>query len=161
LALVRGFEVAGEAMLKATACAIKAKTKRAESVTQLSSRLPPFRLGLNLRAGSKRSLLTVNQIMTAPHLFVLDMKEVATCSKRANPKGAESTTGDVPAMIEDVALLAGVVDKKAAAAIVAVASSVEAATQFSLVLWMTERNTKFVEAMSKLATFCILAEPHS
>lgn len=53
LALVRGFDLAGEAVLEATACAIQAESKGAKGAAQCSARLPFLGLWLELGAGGR------------------------------------------------------------------------------------------------------------
>lgn len=55
-------------------------------------------------------------------------------------------------------LLSRVMDKKATAAIVTVASCVVAPAQLRFVFWMVEWDVQLMEAMCKLAAFTILAE---
>lgn len=89
------------------------------------------------------------------------MQEVTTGAKGTNAKGAEGTTGDSPAGVLGRALLSGVVDEQAAAAIVAVAGCVVAPTQLRLVLWVVEGNMELMKAVGELAALSILAETSS
>lgn len=88
---------------------------------------------------------------------MLDMQEVTAGAERTNAKGAEGATGDIPAAVLSRALLSGVVDEEASAAVVAVASCVVAPTQLGLVLRVAEGNVELMEAMGKLATLSIVA----
>ena len=86
------------------------------------------------------------------------MQEVTTVAEGTNPKGAECAAGEIPPAAESRALLGGIVDEQAAAAVVAVASGVVAATQLSLVLGVAEGNMKLMEAVGELTALSILAE---
>lgn len=72
------------------------------------------------------------------------MQEVAAGAKGTDSEGPEGATGDVPAAAKGRALLCGIVDKQAAAAVVAVTRHVEATAQLSLVLWVAEGNVKLL-----------------
>lgn len=89
------------------------------------------------------------------------MQKVTACAKGTDPKGAEGATGDIPAAVLGGALLSGVVDEQAAAAVVAGAGCVIASTQLRLVLWVAEGNMELMEAVGKLAALRILAETSS
>ena len=89
------------------------------------------------------------------------MQEVTASAKGTNAKGAEGATGNSPTAALGGALLCGVVDKEAAAAVVTVAGCVVAATQLRLILWVAEGNMELVEAMGELAALGILAETRS
>lgn len=86
------------------------------------------------------------------------MQEVAAVAKGTDSEGPEGAAWEVPPAAQGRALLGGVVDKQAAAAIVTVAGGVVAAAQFSLVLGVTEGDMELMEAMGKLAALCVLAE---
>lgn len=58
-------------------------------------------------------------------------------------------------------LLGGIVDKQAAAAVVAVSAGVVAPTQLGLVLGVVEGHVELVEAVGKLTALCILAQTGS
>lgn len=74
LALVRGFNLAGEAMLEATACAIQAESKGAEGAAQCSTRLPLLGLWLELGAVSRWSFLTnIRRLNTAANVATLNV----------------------------------------------------------------------------------------
>lgn len=129
-------------MLEATARAVQAETKSAEGATQSSTWLPLLCLWLQLGAGSRWCLLFTNirRLHAAADISALDMQEVTAVAEGTNPKGAEGAAGEVPPAAESRALLGGIVDKEATAAIVAVASGVVAATQLSLILGVAEGN---------------------
>lgn len=86
------------------------------------------------------------------------MQKVTAGAKGTNAKGTEGATRDVPPSAECGALLCGTVNEQTAAAIVAVASSMVAAAQLSLVLGVAEGNMELVESVGKLAALSILAE---
>lgn len=86
------------------------------------------------------------------------MQKVTAGAKGTNSKGAEGATRDVPPSAECGSLLCGTVNEQTAAAIVAVASSMVAAAQLSLVLGVAEGNMELVESVGKLAALSILAE---
>lgn len=91
----------------------------------------------------------------------LDVKEVAAGAKGADAHGLEGAAGDVPAAVRLVVggpLLAGVVDKQAAAAVVALSASVVAPTQLRLVLGVVEGNVELVKPVGKLAALGVLAQ---
>lgn len=158
--MVRGFDLAGEAVLEAAARAIQAETKGAESAAQSSTWLPLPGVCLVLGTGNRWSLLFTNirRLQTAGNISTFNMQKVTAGAKGTNTKGAEGATGDIPAAALGGPLFSGAVDKQAAASVVAVASCVVAATQLCLVLWVAEGNMELVEAMGKLAALCILAE---
>ncbi len=160
MGLVGGFDLAGEAVLEATACAVQAETEGAEGAAQSSTWLPLLGLWLGLGAGNRRTLLLaiIKRLQTTADISDLDMQEVAAGAKGTNAKGAEGTTGDIPAAAQGGPLLSGVVDEQAAAAVVAVASCMVAATQLCLVLWVAEGNMELMQAVGKLAALGILAE---
>lgn len=83
------------------------------------------------------------------------MQEVTAFAKGTDSIGEEPAAGDVPALVLDLPQFCGVVDKQAAASIVAVAGGVVVATQLCLVLWVAERDMELMETVSKLAAFCV------
>lgn len=85
------------------------------------------------------------------------MQEVAACTKGANTKGTVRATGYIASSEPNWPLLLQAVHKEATASIHAVASGVEGAAQLRLVLGMAGRHVEVMQAMSKLATLCILA----
>lgn len=163
MGLVGGFDLAGEAVLEATACAVQAEAKGAEGATQSSTWLPLLGLWLGLGAGNRRSLLLANvkRLQITADISDLDVQEVTAGAKGTNAKGAEGATGDIPAPAQGGSLLSGVVYEQAAAAVVAVASRVVAAAQLRLVLWVAEGNMELMQAVGKLAALGVLAETSS
>lgn len=85
------------------------------------------------------------------------MKEVAARAKGANTKGAVCAAGYIATSVPNWPLLLQAMDKEAAASIHAVAGGVERAAQLGLVLGMARGHVEIMQAMSKLATLCILA----
>lgn len=85
------------------------------------------------------------------------MQEVASCAKGANTKGTVSATGYIAPSVPNWPLLLQAVHKEAAASVHAVASSVEGAAQLRLVLGVARGHVEVMQAMSKLATLCVLA----
>lgn len=83
------------------------------------------------------------------------MQEIAARSKGTNAEGAEGAAGDAVALGRT--LLARVVDKQAAAAVVAVASGVVAAAQLGLVLGVAVGDMELMQTMGELAALSILA----
>lgn len=159
MALVRVFDLAGEAVLEATACAIQAEAKGAEGAAQCSTRLPLFGVWLVLGAVTGLSLFTnIRRVDTAANFATLNVQEVTTSAKRTNTKGAKGATWDVPAAALGRTLFSGTVHEQASTAIVTVATCVIAAAQLRLVLWVAEGNMELMEAMGKLTALCILAE---
>lgn len=130
MGLLRGFDLAGEAVLEAAACAIQAETKRAEGAAQSATWLPLLCLWLEQGSGDRCRLLldNVRRLRAAADVSARHMQEVAAGAERTNAKGAEGATGNIPAAAQGRALLSGVVDKQTAASVVAVAGCVEAAT---------------------------------
>ena len=159
LTLVRGFDLAGEAVLVAAACPIQAETEGAEGTAQSSSRLPLLGLWLELGAESRWWLLIgyIWRLQTTADISTLDVQEVTTSAKGTDAKRAKIAAGDIPTAMQGGALLGGVVDEQAAAAVVAIASSVVAATQLRLVLWVAEGNLEIMKAVGELATLSVLA----
>lgn len=151
-------------MLEAAARAVDAEAKGAEGAAQGSAWRP--RLGLG-SADGHALLLPVSRVHTFGDLEVLaalDVQEVTTGAEGANAHRLEGAAGDVPAALVLVlggTLLGGIVDKQAAAAVVAVTAGVVAPTQLRLVLWVVEGNVELVEAVGKLAALCVLAETRS
>lgn len=157
MGLLRGFDLAREAVLEAAARAVQAETEGAEGAAQSSTWLPL--LGLWLGAGNRQSLLLdVRRLQTAADVSTLDMQEVTAGAKGTDAKGAEGATRDIPAAAQSGALLSGAVDEQAAAAVVAVTGCVEAATQLGLVLWVAEGNVELMEAVGELAALGVVAE---
>lgn len=158
MVLVGGFNLVGEDVLEVTTSSIQAEAEGAEGAAQRSSRLPLLGRWLELTAGGRCSLLLLITVHTAAHTSTLDVQEVTTAAKGANPKRAEGATSDVPAAAEGGALLRWAVNEQASAAIVTVACGVVAATQFRLVLGVAEGNVEFMEAVGELAALGVLAE---
>ena len=148
-------------MLETTACSVQAEAKRVECAAQSSTWLPLPGLWLELGAGNRLRLLNIQRLRNTSDITTLDMQEVTAGAKGTNAKGAEGATGNIPATTLGRALLSGVVDEEAAAAVIAVSRSVVAATQLRLVLWVTEGNMELMEAVGKLTALSIFAETGS
>lgn len=151
-------------MLEAAARAVDAESKGAEGAAQGSAWRPHLGLG---PADGHALLLPVSRVHTFGDLEVLatlDVQEVTTGAEGADAHRLEGAAGDVPAALVLVlggALLGGIVDKQAAAAVVAVSAGVVAAAQLRLVLWVVEGNVELVEAVGKLTALRVLAETRS
>lgn len=147
-------------MLEATARAVQTEPEGAEGAAQSSSGPPLLGLGLGGVTDRRRGLLLAN--VRRPKTFVgvntLDVQEVAARAEGADAERAVGAAGDVPAAALGGTLLGGVVDEQAAAAVVAVASRVVAATQLGLVFGVAEGHVELVEAVGELAALGVLAE---
>lgn len=148
-------------MLEAAPGAIDAEPKGLEGAAQGSTWGPC--LGLGSADGGRALLLLVLRVRTfrGSEVVGLDVQEVAACAEGADTHGLEGAAGDVPAAVRLVVggpLLAWVVDKQAAAAVVAVSANVVAPTQLSLVLGVVEGNVELVEPVGKLAALGVLAQ---
>lgn len=157
LGLCRGPDLVWKAMLKATARAIEAETERGKGVAERQTWFGLLGLG-NIRGGVEWGLLFDAVGRFGAEAPALNVQEVATGAERTNSKGAEGTTGHVPATPMRMALLGWVVNEQAAAAIVTVASCVVAPAQLCFVFWMVEWDVQLMEAVCKLAAFTVLAE---
>lgn len=147
-------------MLEAASGAVDAEPKGLEGAAQGSTWRP--RLGLG-PANDATLFLPVLRVHTfgGSEMVGLDVQEVAAGAEGADTHGLEGAAGDVPAAVRLVVsgpLLAWVVDKQTAAAVVAVSTSVVAPTQLSLVLGVVEGNMELVEPMGELAALGILAQ---
>lgn len=129
-------------------------------MAQNSTWLPLLGVWLELGVRNRQSLRlpNVRRLQPTADISPLDVQKVTSGAKGTNAKGAEGATGNIPAAAQSGALLGGVVDEQAAAAVVAVTGCVVAATQLRLILWVAEGNVELMEAVGKQAALSVLAE---
>lgn len=147
-------------MLEAAPGAVDAEPKGLEGAAQGSAWRP--RLGFG-SANSGALLLPVLRIGTlgGSKVVGLNVQEVAAGAEGADAHGLEGAAGDVPAAVRLIVggpLLAWVVDKQAAASVVALSAGVVASTELRLVLWVVEGNMELVEPVGELTALSIFAQ---
>lgn len=142
------FDCIGESMLEPATGAIQTESKSTKRTTQGTTRFP-----LLGTWGLPGSLILCAFRFRA----TFNMQKVASGAKGTNPKCTIRTAYYISASGAGRPLLFKVVHKQTACAINTISGSVIGTTQLSFILRMAGRYMKIMEAMGKLAAFCILA----